>query len=122
MTNPLHPHSVANLIKDGGTLFRGTYASTAIVRTKIVDNSQLKREKITLYCKSSQDGTWIIYDIDEAGVVSQFISIPVTANTLSVYSYNHIAYRLYTEFTPTSAPGTETLVIRGYAGGFGVTA
>jgi len=107
------------LVPDGGVLFRGTFTTTAVIPTLLHDNAKIRREKATLYCRSSQNGTWIIYDVDEDNNIYSIQSIPIVAGTLSIYSHNHVFYRLYCTFTPGAAPGTETLMIRSYGAGYG---
>lgn len=106
-----------NIISDGGVLYNAAYSSTATIISKVVDNHAARREKTTFHCHSTEDGTWIIYDVDEDGEQVQVISIPVTANVLSIYSHNHIALRMVSDFTPAASPGT--LKIRAYTAGYG---
>lgn len=107
-----------NIFADSMSLKR-TYNSTAEIRTKVVTNRSL-REKCTLYCSSTQNGTWVIYDVDEYGEANQIISIAVTGGTLSIYTHNHIAQNVFCSFTPSAAPGTENLTIRAFFGGAGI--
>lgn len=102
----------------GGILLETSYASIATLPSLVLDN-HAQRVKCTLICDSSQNGTWIIYDVNERGGIAQIISITVTGGTLSFYTWNHIARWLYMTFTPAGVtPGT--VMLRGYTGGFGI--
>lgn len=100
-----------------GDLFRGVYATTLAIGTKVLDNSLTSRERYTLYCASSQDGSWVIMDVDEKGQASVVKTVPVTGGKLYIENFDVVAYRVSCTFTPTTAPGT--LVIRGYTGDHG---
>lgn len=106
-------------IYDGGKLFKGTYTTTNPIRSKVVDNRAARREKITFLCLSTQAGTLVISDIDEDGDTTQIVSQAVVANTLLIYSHNHVCLAAVCDFTPSAAPGTEHLTIRAYAAGWG---
>lgn len=106
-----------NLVADGGVLFRGAFTTTNLIRTKVLDNHAARREKTSLYCSSSQAGTWVIYDVDETGEARQIISIAVLADELSIYTHNHVAFMILCTFEPSVAPGN--LTIRAYTSGYG---
>lgn len=108
--------SATNLVSSG-IMLDASFSSTDTLQSKVLDNTTL-REKSTLLCDSSQNGTWVIFDVNEKGGIIQIISIPVTGGTFSVYTYNHIARRIYMTFTPAASPGT--VMLRGYTGGFGI--
>ena len=115
--------STTNLVPDGGKLFDGTFTTTAIIPSKVLENSKNHRERTTLYCKCpTQNGTWIIYDIDEDNNESQIVSISTTAGQLTVYTYDHISHRIYSTFTPAASAGdgSDSVVIRGYVAGMGM--
>jgi hypothetical protein len=119
MAPPLTPD---NLIPDGGYLLPKTsYSSTALIPSKILDNSKLRREITTLYCVSTQAGTWHLYDVDENGTQAELPNSPVAvaANVIAVFNPPGVTERVWTTFTPTAAtPGNVT--IRGFVSGFGV--
>lgn len=122
MAVPQVDTSAQNLVPDGGTLFRGAFSSTALIPTKILDNSKSIRERTTLYCMCpTQAGTWVIYDIDEKGNKNQLKSVATVANTLNVQNFDLVSYRIYCEFTPsaTAGDGSDSVVIRGYCAGLG---
>lgn len=108
--------SAENLMGEGGTVYDSTYTTTAIIPTRSISNP-LKRERTTFSCLSSQNGTWIIYDVDRKGRRSQIISIPVTADTLSIYTHVHVLEYAWMTFTPAAGPGNA--VIRAIPGGGG---
>lgn len=110
--------STSNLIADGGVLLNTEYDSTDVMFTKVLDNHVNRRDKTSFYCYSSQAGTWIIYDVDEEDQGTQIILIPVTADTLSIYTHNHVSYLTVCTFQPSAAtPGI--VKIRGYTAGWG---
>lgn len=117
-----------NTMQDGGVLCAptaafsniGTYSSTAIIQTKVLLN-RAHREVTTLWCNSSQTGTWVIYDVDEYGTMSQIASVAVTGGTLSIQSFNFVTHAIVCTFTPSAATAG-AVVIRGYCGGMGMLA
>jgi hypothetical protein len=114
--------STPNLVPDGGKLFRDTFNTTDTLPSKVLDNSKNHRERTTLYHLATQDGTWVIFDVDEEGEQTQIISISTTAGTLTVYTYDHISHMVYSEFTPSASAGdgSDLLTIRGYLAGIGM--
>lgn len=108
-------------VVDVGILLNANFSTTALLVSKVLDNSKRLRDNTTSYCLCSQAGTWIIYDVDEKGNVAQIVSNPVTANTLTVYTYPHAIYRNYHTFTPsaTTGSGTDFVIIRSYPVGYG---
>jgi len=108
--------SITNLTPEGGFTFDGPFTTGAVVQTKVVSNP-LKRQRTTFYCLSDQNGTWVLYDVDRKGRRAQIASIPVTANTLSIYTHEHIMEYAWSTFAPGDFPGN--LIIRVIPGGGG---
>lgn len=108
----------SEILPDGGTVLRVVYNTTAIITSKTVTNRQL-REKATFTCRSSQAGSWIIYDVDDAGEANEITTIPVVADSLSIYTHNHVMTGAYCTFTPAVAVAGDTLTVRALFGGAG---
>lgn len=108
-----------DIVGGGGSVFDGTYTTTDAIVTKSTTNPY-RREMTTIICSSSQDGTLVVYDVDKKLRAEQLVTLAVTGGTQKIHTHAHISEGMMAIFTPSVAPGTETLVVRILHGGAGL--
>lgn len=112
--------AAANVMYDGAKVLDETYSSTDVLRSKVALNPSL-RDWATIHCNSSHAGTLEIFDVDEDGNYLLITTIAITADTLSSYSHGYTTYGIYCKFTPDGGASSDTVIVRVYFSGRGVT-